>query len=115
MHRVDTFIHQIIGVSDTPLMPTVASVRECIQAYCATAPKDKVWLIGTEGCHLCETAYREYQMLAQRQSLPELCVLEVLDFDSKIMAIVAPHIPVLVGFDRLLVYPFGLLDMNAMV
>lgn len=111
MHRTDKLIQDIL--STTCLPPTVGSVRDYLLVRHPAATQDQLWLIGTEGCHLCKNVYRDYQMLAKRQSMPELCVLDVMEFDDKILSIIAPQIPILVGFQQLLVYPFGILDINA--
>lgn len=113
MYKIDTLIHSIVAVSDDELPKTVPAVRQCIKAFCPSLPTDGAWLIGTDGCHLCDDVEKMYQMVAKRLPLPKLCVIDVLDLDDKITKIIAPHIPVLIGFDGLLVYPFGVLDIGA--
>ncbi len=75
---------------------------------------DNFWLIGTKDCSLCDTAYRDYHIACQSYDLPKLSVLDVLDFEPTILALLAPNIPILIGHKELLVCPFGLLDIARM-
>lgn len=112
MHKIDTLIHHITALSDEKMPATVSSVRLCVKPN-PPPPSDAVWLVGTDGCHLCDDVQAMYQMIAKRLPLPKLFVLDVMDLDDNVMKLLAPHIPVLIGIDKLLVYPFGVLDVSA--
>ncbi|MDO5651666.1 MAG: glutaredoxin family protein [Moraxella sp.] len=81
------------------------------QDHAPTLAVDKLWLIGTVGCHLCEDVQVMLERLHATQNLPAVQVLEVLDFDDEIAQILAPLIPVLIFDVALLTYPFGLMDI----
>lgn len=80
----------------------------------SAAARECFWLIGTADCHWCEQAQQDYVLATEAYALPPLLVLDVMDFESTLMALLAPNIPVLLGFDDLLVCPFGLLDIVAL-
>lgn len=74
---------------------------------------DALWLIGTDGCHLCDDVLIMLNKISERTPLPAVAVLDVMDFNDNVMTILAPHIPILVGKTALLVYPFGMMDVLA--
>lgn len=106
-HPTDVLI-DAIHATQSHLPKTVGSIRTILQAY--GLPPNRAWLIGTQGCHLCEQVHKEYAWLSQRHDLPLLSVVDIMDFDDKMMAIFAQYIPVLIA-NQVLVYPFGWLDM----
>lgn len=76
---------------------------------------DCSWLIGTEDCHLCTLAQADYLTASAAHALPALQAVDVLGFEPTLMALIAPNIPVLITKETLLVYPFGLMDIIALV
>lgn len=82
-----------------------------INAHQKPISTDTWWLIGTEGCHLCELAEYDIRQVANSYPLPHLDTLEVLDFDECIAKIFAPLLPILVTPHALLTYPFGVMDV----
>lgn len=72
-------------------------------------------LVGTDGCHLCETVQGVYALLSQRFDVPKLALVELLELPMGAVNELAVRIPVLVTPDALLVYPFGLMDMQGLV
>lgn len=64
------------------------------------------YLIGTDGCHLCD----DVQILACRVGL-DLTVLELSDADDVLIDTLGVMIPILVTPNALLCYPFGVMDL----
>ncbi len=76
---------------------------------------DTWWLIATDGCHLCDEVLAHCQMAAMTVDIPKITVIDVMDFDESVIESLAIHIPILISFDKMLVYPFGVLDVISLV
>lgn len=77
-------------------------------------PSHDWYLIGTDGCHLCENSHA---LLTQTQSiyrLPSVHVLDVMDSSDEMIDTVGKMIPLLLTPTALLCYPFGVMDIVAL-
>lgn len=107
MHKNVTILDKIISTSGQD------SLRNAlITQYEGNVPLDEraYWLIGTDGCHLCDLAWDSCQQ-AMMGSDSLVIKVELLDFYDEIVSALACHIPVLVKQKDLLAYPFGVLDI----
>lgn len=87
-------------------------LRKHIKQQVATLPDTHAWLIGTQGCHLCDEAYQQYQLAQRVAPLPDVLVLDVIEFAPSTLTTAISHaIPILVLPNRILCYPFGLMDI----
>ena len=77
----------------------------------STTNIDKWWLLGTSGCHLCDTAE---QLLTQFQAVHPLTYqyVDIADFDEELMMTFAHHIPVILTPSKRLDYPFSVMDLQ---
>ncbi|UNU73626.1 hypothetical protein LU293_01565 [Moraxella nasovis] len=70
------------------------------------------YLIGTDGCHLCQIASELLAQTATIQNLPPIQTLDLVDCQSvPIIDSLGVHIPILITPTRLLCYPFGMMDI----
>lgn len=95
--------------------PDLQGIRHAlITAYSIHATPlqpDAWWLIGTDGCHLCELAEHDIMQVKGLYPLPDLQVLEILEFDASVIQIFSPLLPILITPTSLLTYPFGVMDI----
>lgn len=82
-----------------------------------TAADDKSWyLLGTDGCHLCDHAKALIKTAAQSYPLPTVIVLDLADaIDERLVDLLGKHIPILLTKQQMLCYPFGLMDITQLV
>ena len=85
----------------------------CFDDFNGQAQNPNAWyLIGTEGCHLCDKAWGILQT-AQTSRPFVLYQLDLADsHDERLIDVLGDKIPVLLTPHRLLCYPFGLLDVT---
>lgn len=79
-----------------------------------TLPSDwqRAWyLLGTDGCHLCDEVKTHLDLLTPRLKLPPIKVLDIINLNDELLTIVGKHIPILITNKTLLCYPFGLMDL----
>lgn len=73
------------------------------------------YLLGTDGCHLCDDVDNFLHSVTIRLDLPTIHRLELLDFlpicDSKLLECLSPFIPILLTPHDFLCYPFGIMDI----
>lgn len=100
------------ALSNTPLTDVRTRLMTAYHSTHLTALNEKDWwLIGTDGCHLCELAAADIALVAKRLKLPNVVQLELLNFDNAVVQILGTHIPVLITTHSLLSYPFGVMDI----
>lgn len=77
-------------------------------------PAQDWYLIGTDGCHLCEDSYT---LLTQIQlihpNIPTIHVLDVIDASDEIINTMGRIVPLLLTPKQLLCHPFGVMDIVA--
>ena len=76
--------------------------------------RDKWWLLGTSGCHLCDTAE---QQLTQFQAVQRIDYdyVDIADFDETLMLEFATTIPIILTPSKQLNYPFSVLDLQQLI
>lgn len=80
-----------------------------IGEFGCTAP---AWyLIGTDGCHLCEQAQDMLRIVRPDTSVITLDVIEASD---TVITALALHLPVLLTPQTIIAYPFGIMDVVAL-
>lgn len=76
------------------------------------------YLVGTDGCHLCDDAYALLTAHAPRLTLPNIFYLDVLaiydNYDKKLAEYLSSFIPILITPSDFLCYPFGIMDILAL-
>ncbi|MFA9486695.1 hypothetical protein LU276_06115 [Moraxella haemolytica] len=79
---------------------------------------DATWyLLGTDGCHLCDDTHRLYHYANQVRALPTLQVLDLANITNpnhKAFEVLGMMIPILMTPTRLLCYPFGVMDIASL-
>lgn len=85
----------------------------CFDSFNGQTQNPNAWyLIGTDGCHLCDKTWGILQT-AQTSRPFVLYQLDLADsHDERLIDILGDKIPVLLTPHRLLCYPFGLLDVT---
>lgn len=95
-HNIDTLVHQQINQTN----------------------HHDWYLLGTDGCHLCETTYALLLTHQKRFELPNILVLDILDFydkyDKQFVECLSSFIPILITPTQFLCYPFGIMDILAL-
>ncbi|MBE0440714.1 MAG: glutaredoxin family protein [Psychrobacter sp.] len=76
--------------------------------------RDKWWLLGTAGCHLCDIAE---QQLIQFQAVQPIDYhyIDIADFDETLMLEFATTIPIILTPSKQLNYPFSVLDLQQLI
>lgn len=92
-------------------------IYPAILATFSVNARDKHWhLIGTDGCHLCaDSEQLIYQTLQMLGSDISLTMLELTDTsDARLIDALGMSIPVLLTPQKLLAFPFGVMDIVAL-
>lgn len=76
--------------------------------------RDKWWLLGTTGCHLCNEAERLIERFQAVQPI-DYQKVDIADFDEVLMMQFATTIPVLLTATKRLNYPFSVLDLQQLL
>tara|TARA_R100000935_G_scaffold32723_1_gene53239 strand:- start:806 stop:1126 length:321 start_codon:yes stop_codon:yes gene_type:complete len=76
--------------------------------------RDKWWLLGTSGCHLCDIAE---QILFQFQLVQPINYknVDIADFEEPLMMAFATTIPVILTPTKRLDYPFSIMDLQRLL
>ncbi|AKG19797.1 hypothetical protein AAX09_06030 [Moraxella bovoculi] len=69
------------------------------------------YLIGTDGCHLCDEVYALLSQVGRIRPLPFVHRVDVMNADELVIETLGVVIPILVTPARLLCYPFGVMDI----
>lgn len=69
------------------------------------------YLIGTDGCHLCDEVYALLSQVGRIRPLPFVHRADVMNADELVIETLGVVIPILVTPTRLLCYPFGVMDI----
>ncbi|STY87403.1 Uncharacterised protein [Moraxella ovis] len=69
------------------------------------------YLIGTDGCHLCDEVYALLGQIGRIRPLPFVHRVDVMNADELVIETLGVVIPILVTPARLLCYPFGAMDI----
>lgn len=69
------------------------------------------YLIGTDGCHLCDEVYALLSQVGRIRPLPFVHRVDVMNADELVIETLGVVIPILVTPTRLLCYPFGVMDI----
>lgn len=77
-------------------------------------PQGVWWLFGTEGCHLCDEAYRLIQIANRAYLVPPVVRQDIMTLPNDLMKALALRIPVLVSQKGELYWRFGLADVVAL-
>lgn len=80
----------------------------------SSPPEYNLWyLIGTEGCHLCQQAQQIINTaLATLSQPPSVALLDLAESnDDRLLELLGRHIPILITPSQLICYPFGLMDI----
>ncbi|WP_066801266.1 glutaredoxin family protein [Moraxella oblonga] len=78
----------------------------------AKTPDDKTWyLIGTEGCHLCEKSMAMINTLNLQNNDINIVELDIMEGGDEIINALGASIPILLTPKTLLCYPFGIMDV----
>lgn len=74
------------------------------------------YLLGTDGCHLCHQAGQMIeQAFAISPTPPRLLYLDLADGGELLIDLLGWHIPLVLTPSRLLGYPFGVMDLVAIL
>ena len=110
-------IGAMINNTHSDLIPSDADktatyqLRQQLQSQCPDLDSGAWWLLGTEGCHLCDIAE---SLIIQLQSvLPTTYQkLDIIDLDELTMNEFSTKIPVILTPNARLDYPFSILDLQ---
>lgn len=87
---------------------------DCLQVDIDT----QAWyLIGTDGCHLCQDASVWINFVLQTQAnAPILHQLEIMDTtDISLLDTMGKYLPILITPNKLLCYPFSMMDVQLLI
>lgn len=88
--------------------------RELLASFSKT-PDGKTWyLIGTDGCHLCEQSMAMIKTVNLQNHHAKIVTLDIIESTDEIINALGASIPVLVTPKKLLCYPFGVMDILAL-
>lgn len=88
--------------------------RELLASFSKT-PDGKTWyLIGTDGCHLCEQSMAMIKTVNLQNHHAKIVTLDIIESTDEIINALGASIPVLVTPKKLLCYPFGVMDVLAL-
>lgn len=79
---------------------------------------EQTWyLIGTDGCHLCQDAHTWMSFVLKTQpNPPTLTRLEIMNTkDITLLDTLGKYIPILITPTKLLCYPFSVMDINQLL
>ncbi len=94
------------------------SLRHELLSCLHTDINEQTWyLIGTDGCHLCHDASVWIDFARQTQAnAPTLCQLDIMNTaDISLLDTIGKYLPVLVTPNKLLCYPFSVMDVQALL
>ncbi len=76
--------------------------------------RQKWWLLGTSGCHLCEVAEH---LITRFQAVHPITYqhVDIADFDETLMMAFATSIPVILTETQRLNYPFSVMDLQQLL
>ncbi|WP_019673692.1 glutaredoxin family protein [Psychrobacter lutiphocae] len=72
------------------------------------------WLLGTSGCHLCDTANELLRLFSSVHPI-RIQQIDIADFDESLMTQFATTIPVLLTPTTQLKFPFSLVDLQQLI
>lgn len=79
-------------------------------------PDGKTWyLIGTDGCHLCEQSMAMIQMVNSQNHHIKVVMLDIIDSTDDVINALGASMPVLITPKKILCYPFGIMDILALM
>ncbi len=89
----------------------IYQLRQQLQSQCPELDSGAWWLLGTEGCHLCDIAEN---LIVQLQSVLPTAYqkLDIIDLDELTMMEFSTKIPVILTSNARLDYPFSILDLQ---
>ncbi|MCL1623769.1 hypothetical protein M2R47_05885 [Moraxella sp. Tifton1] len=86
--------------------------HQIINSFNITADGQDWYLIGTDGCHLCDEIASLLHQIKQTRPLPHIHHLELIDSqDDTVINGLGVLIPILLTPKQLLCYPFGIMDI----
>lgn len=78
----------------------------------AKTPDDNTWyLLGTDGCHLCEQSMAMINILNLQNNDINIVELDIMEGGDEIINVLGASIPMLLTSKTLLCYPFGIMDV----
>lgn len=88
-----------------------AQIKQAVPRLANAKNQDEWWLLGTIGCHLCESAKN---IITQWQCVQPISYqhIDIADFNEALMMQFATTIPVLLTPTMRLNYPFSVLDLQ---
>ncbi|VEG13628.1 Uncharacterised protein [Moraxella cuniculi] len=92
-------------------------IAEILACFTTTHAAKTWYLLGTDGCHLCQIATQTVnQALSIITNPPTLATLDLSDSsDLLLVDMLGSSIPILIANNRLLCYPFGLMDITQII
>lgn len=110
VHQNEKLKNAIFQMVNSPT-PNMADLRQTLKEHYTKELNDGMWLISTDNCQLCETAIADYHAVERLTACVPAHIIDVLDFDETMSAVLAPFVPILINQKDLLTYPFGVLDI----
>lgn len=79
-------------------------------------PDGKTWyLIGTDGCHLCEQSMAMIKMVHLQNPHTKVVMLDIINSTDDVINALGASMPVLITPKKILCYPFGIMDILALM
>lgn len=111
------FINQLTDLSKNRFALDTLSNEQFFEFYQTLLSNFKInlgndwYLIGTDGCHLCDEVYALLSQVGRIRPLPFVHRVDVMNADELVIETLGVVIPILVTPARLLCYPFGVMDI----
>lgn len=117
--RDPIFINQLIALSKNRFSLNTLDFEQFYKFYQTLLSNfdvtlnDSWYLIGTDGCRLCDVAESIYYQATLTNSLPKLYTLDLADIKEPdpLMDTLGMMIPIILTPSRLLCYPFNVMDI----
>lgn len=88
---------------------------DLLASFDLTPTADAWYLVGTEGCHLCEQSKFVINTVQSQHPHITLIELDIIDSTEAVLEVLGASIPILITPKKMLCYPFGVMDVMALV
>lgn len=109
--------HALTSLSQAEYSSLRTELLDCLQVS-HNYDHDGAWyLLGTDGCHLCQDAYTWLTFALKTQSnAPTLTRLEIMNTkDITLLDQLGRYLPILITPNKLLCYPFSVMDVTQLL
>lgn len=109
--------HALTSISSDDFASLRRELLTCLQVNDDDSHEHTWYLLGTDGCHLCQDAQTWMSFVLKTQpNPPTLARLEIMNTkDITLLDTLGKYIPILITPTKLLCYPFSVMDINQLL